>query len=266
MGSARRLEGLDHALARAVFRSVYASRAQRRRRLLAGLLLGVKHTLRGMLFIWPLYLMAVAGFFVPATIGVFLWLLVIPGIGLSLYILARGVCDDYRGCVAGRMLAHVLERLAPQVERVVLGSNAPPAALEQFGMPVLPDILGGFRGPLAGTHAALQTFPDAEVVSVAVDPPLLPRNLVARLKAGWNGARCRYATCGARHALAILWPPGMAGALAGFLARQRSVADWLDRHGRPVALPAQEDADLCLNINTPADPTGAGTLVVQRGR
>lgn len=58
----------------------------------------------------------------------------------------------------------------------------------------------------------------------------------------------------------------MAGALAGFLARQRSVADWLDRHGRPVALPAQEDADLCLNINTPADPTGAGTLVVQRGR
>ena len=45
-----------HPLRQAVFRSVYASREQRRRRLFAALLLTGKHTLRGLLFSWPLYL------------------------------------------------------------------------------------------------------------------------------------------------------------------------------------------------------------------
>lgn len=102
---ARRLDEIDSELARAVFRALYASREQRWRRLVAGLLLAAKHTLRGMLFSWPLYLMAVAGFFVPAAFGIFLWLLAVPGIGISLYILGKGIRDDYRSRIAGRVLA-----------------------------------------------------------------------------------------------------------------------------------------------------------------
>ncbi len=102
---ARRLDELDNELARAVFRALYSSRAQHLRRIAAGALLAAKHTLRGMLFSWPLYLMAVAGFFVPATIAAFLWLLAVPGIGISLYILGKGIRDDYRARVAGRVLA-----------------------------------------------------------------------------------------------------------------------------------------------------------------
>ncbi len=105
MTSARRLEEFDSELARAVFRALYASREQQRRRLAAGLLLAARHTLRGMLFSWPLYLMAVAGFFASTTVGVFLWLLAVPGIGISLYILGQGIRDDYRNRVAGRVLA-----------------------------------------------------------------------------------------------------------------------------------------------------------------
>ncbi len=102
---ARRLDEFDNELARAVFRALYASRAQRLRRLAAGALLAAKHTLRGMLFSWPLYLMAIAGFFVPATIGAFLWLLAVPGLGISFYILGKGIRDDYRARVAGRVFA-----------------------------------------------------------------------------------------------------------------------------------------------------------------
>ncbi len=105
MASARRLDELDNELARAVFRSLYASRAQRLRRLAAGLLLATKHALRGMLFSWPLYLMAAAGFFAPAIIDAFLWALAVPGIGISLYILGKGIRDDYRSRIAGRVLA-----------------------------------------------------------------------------------------------------------------------------------------------------------------
>jgi len=167
--------------------------------------------------------------------------------------------------LAGRSLAaHVIERLAPQVDEVVISSNAPRV---DFGVSVLPDVLGGYCGPLAGVHAALARFPDAAVVSVAVDLPLLPRDLVARLKAGWNGVRCRYAVCGDRHALAILWPPGFANSLWDYLTQgRRSVSDWLDRHGEPVPVPSDGDADLRLNINTPADLARAVGLVAHRGR
>ncbi len=105
MTSARRLEEFDSELARAIFRALYASREQQQRRLAAGLLLAAKHILRGTLFSWPLYLMAAAGFFAPATVGIFLWLLAVPGIGISLYILGKGIRDDYRNRVAGRVLA-----------------------------------------------------------------------------------------------------------------------------------------------------------------
>lgn len=105
MTARRRPDDLNNELARAVFTSLYASRAQRRRRLAAGALLAAKHSVRGLLFSWPLYLMAAAGFVVPTPIGALLWALAVPGIGISLYILGRGIRADYRARVAGRVLA-----------------------------------------------------------------------------------------------------------------------------------------------------------------
>ncbi len=176
--------------------------------------------------------------------------------------------DKAFAMLAGRpLLEHVIERLAPQVDRIVISSNAPPPNFADYGVPVLPDILGGFCGPLAGIHAALAAFPGAALVSVAVDLPLLPRDLVARLKVGWDGARCRYAACDDRHALAILWPPGQAGALGDFLVGGHfSVSGWLGRHGEPVTIFPGADADLDVNINTPADLAMTEALVAQQAR
>jgi len=105
MPPARPFDEPENELARAVYRTLYASRAQRLRRLGAVASLTVKHMTRGLLFSWPLYLMAIAGFHTPASIGVLLWALAVPGIGISLYILGRGVRDDYRARVVGRLLA-----------------------------------------------------------------------------------------------------------------------------------------------------------------
>ena len=93
-----------HPLAQAVFRSVYSSREQRRRRRLAALLLTAKHTLRGLLFSWPLYLMVYAGFRTDAPVNWFLWALGVPGIGISVSILARGIREEYRTRIADRLL------------------------------------------------------------------------------------------------------------------------------------------------------------------
>jgi len=90
-------------LAAAVFHSVYTSRTQRQRRLLAGLILTTKHTLRGLLFSWPLYLMALGGFYAPFPVDVLLWAIAVPGIGLSLAILIRGVHAAYSEHVTGKI-------------------------------------------------------------------------------------------------------------------------------------------------------------------
>ncbi|HEY5602509.1 MAG TPA: hypothetical protein VIM41_05325 [Gammaproteobacteria bacterium] len=94
-----------HELAQAVFNSVYSSREQRRRRRLAALLLTAKHTLRGLLFSWPLYLMVYAGFRTDAPVNWFLWALGMPGISISISILARGIREEYKNRITGSLLA-----------------------------------------------------------------------------------------------------------------------------------------------------------------
>jgi hypothetical protein len=93
-----------HELAEAVFRSVYASREQRGRRIAALLLLALKHSLRGLLFSWPVYLLAVAGFYAEGWLRVVLWAIAVPGMGLSFHILQRGIREEYRARVHGQLL------------------------------------------------------------------------------------------------------------------------------------------------------------------
>jgi len=90
-------------LRRQVFQSVYASAEQRRRRGIATALLVAKHVLRGVLFSWPLYLLLVAAFFLPGWQAALLLALVVPAIGVSFWILGKGVREDYRAQIAGKL-------------------------------------------------------------------------------------------------------------------------------------------------------------------
>lgn len=169
--------------------------------------------------------------------------------------------------LAGRLLIeHVIARLAPQVDALVISSNAPPEDFAAFHLPVLADIHGGFRGPLAGVHAALAAYPDDVVISVAVDLPLLPPDLVERLKQGWDGTRCRYIGQGAEHALAILWPPRWAAALEDYLRTASRVSGWLAAQGEPVQLVPESMAALDTNLNTPADLARIEALLAHPAR
>ena len=91
---------------RGVFMALYASRQQRRRRLFAYLLLGLKHGLRGILFSWPLYLLPLAAWLLQLRYLPLVVLLLLPGVVLSAVILSRGVHADYARLVDG----HLLER------------------------------------------------------------------------------------------------------------------------------------------------------------
>lgn len=108
--------------------------------------------------------------------------LVLAG-GLGRRMSADGAGTD-KGLVPFRgrpMVAHAIERLAPQVGALLLNVNGDARAYAGFGLPIVPDTVGGFAGPLAGLHAGLGAATTEWVVTVPCDSPFLPTDLVDRL-------------------------------------------------------------------------------------
>ena len=89
-----------------------------------------------------------------------------------------------KGLVAFRgmpMVAHVFERLAPQVSTLIINANRNLDQYSAFGFPVVSDEISGYAGPLAGLHAGLLACKTPLIVTAPCDSPFLPTDLVARL-------------------------------------------------------------------------------------
>ena len=81
------------------------------------------------------------------------------------------------------MAAHVVERLTPQAGQLAINANQNLDAYQAFGVPVWPDDLQGFEGPLAGLETGLRRCTSEYLVTAPCDSPFLPADLVERLAA-----------------------------------------------------------------------------------
>ena len=142
--------------------------------------------------------------------------------------------------LAGRpILDHVIERLRPQLSRLLLNANGDPARFAAYGLPVVGDSPPDFAGPLAGVLAGLEwaarEAPDCPLLlSAPTDAPFLPRDLVRRLWAGREaeGADIAMAASGGRtHPVVGLWPVALAPAL------RHALVDGGDAQGRYLDRP-----------------------------
>lgn len=79
---------------------------------------------------------------------------------------------------------HALLRLAPQVGEVMVNANRNLSAYESMGVPVWPDALPDYPGPLAGFLAGLEHCTTPYLATVPCDSPNFPADLVERLAAG----------------------------------------------------------------------------------
>lgn len=86
--------------------------------------------------------------------------------------------QDYRGVP---LALHALLRLQPQVGAVMINANRNLGAYESFGVPVWPDALPDYPGPLAGFLAGLEHCSTPWLATVPCDSPDFPIDLVARL-------------------------------------------------------------------------------------
>lgn len=165
--------------------------------------------------------------------------------------------------LAGRpLLAHVLDRVVPQCRAMALNANGDPGPYAAFGHPVLPDVVAGFAGPLAGVLTGLEWLAvadeDAEwLLTVPTDAPFLPRNLVCRLHAvAVDGVEVVVARSDGRtHPVVALWHRSLLPPLRVALVEQdiRKIDRFTaSRETLHVDWPTST-GDPFVNINTPEE-------------
>lgn len=93
---------------------------------------------------------------------------------------------------------HTLMRFGPQVGEVLINANRNLSAYESFGVPVWPDALPDYAGPLAGFLTGLEHCETPYLATVPCDTPLFPGDLVARLAQALEREQAEIAMAAAR--------------------------------------------------------------------
>lgn len=152
------------------------------------------------------------------------------------------------------LVAHVIARLSQQISRIVISANDDLESYQRFGLPVIPDRIKDYAGPLAGIYSAMHAQMDEWFITVPCDTPCLPTNYVQRMLCARNthsayvvhdGTRQQSGFCLLQRSLL----PALENALC---AKQFAVHRFLAiAQAQPVDF--SNELSAFININSPAD-------------
>jgi len=154
------------------------------------------------------------------------------------------------------MIEWGLNRLSPQVSKILINANRNDERYTAFGCPIVADTAANFQGPLAGIAAALAQVDTPWLVSVPCDSPLIPFELVGRLhdRVLHEGASVGAAHDGERlqPAFTLVHRDLLTDLVFYLEGGERKIDRWLKRHEfRSVDF--SDCSEMFLNVNTPAD-------------
>lgn len=187
---------------------------------------------------------------------------------IQAHILAGGRGNRMQGADKGLLelngkplVEHVIERLDTQVTTISISANRNLEQYQRYDLPVIADSLQGFLGPLAGIHSALHACHTDWLLTVPVDCPLLPGDLVTRLSQAVISAHRPLAVVhdgtGLQPAFCLLHH-SLTDKLQQYLEQGgRKTGDWL-RQLNPALADYSDNPDAFININSPADLELAG--------
>jgi molybdopterin-guanine dinucleotide biosynthesis protein A len=154
------------------------------------------------------------------------------------------------------LIQHVISRLAPQVDEIMINANRELAYYNTLGYRVLQDEVADFAGPLAGMQLGLKHASHDLVLFTPCDSPLLPTDLVQKLKAGLLQANAdiAVASCGSNnHPVFCLCKKTLLPSLHHFLAQgNRKVQAW-QKSQHYIEVDFGDDNDAFENLNSPDD-------------
>jgi molybdenum cofactor guanylyltransferase len=155
------------------------------------------------------------------------------------------------------LVAHVIDRLAPQADRVFVSANRHLDAYAALGAAVLidPPCLE-FAGPLAGMLAGLNALPDdVWLLTAPCDGPHLPADLAARLLAQAQPHGIAFARAAREHPTHALLHARLREPLAAYLrGGGRAVLGWM--RSLPHGVAQFDDEAAFANLNHLADLHG----------
>lgn len=159
--------------------------------------------------------------------------------------------------IAGQpMVAHVLQRLRPQVQKLLVNANRNAAAYAELRVRVVPDRMPEFPGPLAGMASGLAAADTPWVVTAPCDSPLIPADLVARLYRAVREQDADLAVAeggGRLQPVFALLPVSLLGDLEAYLlSGERKIDHWFRQHRMAVA-DFSDCAETFINVNTPEE-------------
>lgn len=154
------------------------------------------------------------------------------------------------------LIAHVIQRIQPQVDEILVNANRELEHYQGFGLPVLPDEHQDFIGPLAGFYVGLKQAKHAYLLTVPCDSPNLPDRLVAQLLDALtlqNADIAVAASDGHAHPVVSLCKTTVLPSLAAFIAKgERKVSLWQKQHAY-VEVDFSNHPDAFVNLNTHRD-------------
>jgi molybdenum cofactor guanylyltransferase len=201
----------------------------------------------------------------------------IPGVLLAGGLARRmGGGDKPMRTIGGRtILERVIARLKPQCDGLILNANGDPSRFAAFGVPVIPDSVENFPGPLAGILAGLDwaatNRPDVQwILSAAADCPFLPRDLVARLCDALTAENAQLAVAasdGQSHPVIGLWSVALRDELRHALTVEdvRKIDRWTARYTLATVTWPTTPLDPFFNANTVEDVAEAERLAALDG-
>ena len=154
------------------------------------------------------------------------------------------------------LVRYVINRLAPQVDELLINANQNGERYASFGHRVVSDQIPDFAGPLAGVHAALSAAAYPLVATAPCDSPFLPADLVFRLFSALTTSDADLAvarTFDQPHPVFCLCRRTVLPHLSEFLAAGgRKFEHWYATL-KAVEVAFDDEADAFANINTRDD-------------
>ena len=172
------------------------------------------------------------------------------------------------------ILSRVITKATPQVQTLILNANGDLDRFADFNLPVVPDVIKGHAGPLAGVLTGMawarEHAPHAPwIATFPTDAPFFPRDLVASLRESTDLAGDDLACAGSLgrpHPVFGLWPVWLYDNLYQAVVDEgvRKIVEWTGRFRLVEVDFPPNPIDPFHNVNSPEDLAEAEKILAEK--